>query len=150
MGNIRKLVENNAKLRKDVENYVNEKVAQLHDKLLEQKKEIDGIPVILSFRGGLPVEMAKQVTLSLRKDMADGLVLVAGERDGSTFINLLVGDELIKKGHHAGNTIKELAKQMGGGGGGQDSFATYSGNKPEALLDAVRETLRINGLNNVL
>ena len=150
MGNIRKLVENNAKLRKDVENYVNEKVAQLHDKLLEQKKEIDGIPVILSFRGGLPVEMAKQVTLSLRKDMADGLVLVAGERDGSTFINLLVGDELIKKGHHAGNTIKELAKQMGGGGGGQASFATYSGNKPEALLDAVREALRINGLNNVL
>ena len=146
IGNIQKLVENNAKLKKDVENYVNERIGQIHDKMLAQKRIVDGIPLIFSLRA-CPGELAKQVALSFRKDMADGVVIVAGVQDDKAFLHLLFGDNYVKAGHHAGNTVKEAAKLMGGSGGGQAFFATAAGSKTEELLNAIREVFRINGIS---
>ena len=53
----------------------------------------------------------------------------------------MIGDELVKKGLHAGNIIRQAAKQIEGGGGGQPHFATAGGRNADGLQLAVDEIL---------
>lgn len=145
MGHIKKLVEGNSQLKKEMEVLFNERIAHMHDELLESKKTVNGVPVVFSIKGYKP-DMAKALAMSFRKDLPAGVVLIAGLWQDKPFLQLLLGEELAKQGAHAGNIVKEACKHMGGSGGGQASFATGSGTEPENLMEAVQsvfEQLRL-------
>ncbi|MCM1169201.1 MAG: alanine--tRNA ligase [Bacteroides sp.] len=137
LGHIKKLIEGNSQLKKEMESLINERIAQSHNQLLEAKKVVNGVPVVFSIKGVKP-DMAKSLAMSFKKDLPGGVVLIAGIWDGKPFMQLLVGEELAKKGFHAGNIIREACRQMGGSGGGQPGFATGSGSQPDNLMDAIK------------
>ncbi|MDE6493127.1 MAG: alanine--tRNA ligase [Bacteroidales bacterium] len=146
LGHIHKLLEGNQQLKKEVETFFNERIAQLHDNLLARKTVIDGVPVIFTLRGDKP-DVAKAIAMSFKKELPDGLALIAGVWESRPYIQLMLGEELTKKGLHAGNIIKEACRLMGGSGGGQPGFASGSGSEADRLMEALKAIAHLLGLN---
>ncbi len=137
---LQKLVETNAKLKKEIENATAERIASLHDQLLAGVRTEDPVPYVVSLQA-YPPEIAKGAALSLRKDLSQGVAVIAGCWEQRAYLHVMFGDEFLKGGHHAGNTVKQIAPLIGGSGGGQAFFASATGSKPESVREAVLQIL---------
>ncbi len=135
---VQQLMDQNAEMRKILEVFNHEKALKLKDKLLTQIEQINGIN-FLSTRINADASAAKEIAFGMRAGI-DNLFLVLGsENDGKATLSVLVSDELIvSKGLNAGNIVRELAKSIQGGGGGQPGFATAGGKNPQGLDDALK------------
>ncbi|QHS57410.1 alanine--tRNA ligase [Mucilaginibacter sp. 14171R-50] len=132
------LLEENSRLKKEIEKTVLEKASGLKDQLAKTAEAINGINFIAQ-KVDLPnADAIKNLAYNL-KDIVPNLFLVlAANINGKPSITVMIDETLVKdKGLHAGNIVKELAKEVKGGGGGQPFFATAGGSD-------------VNGLDNVL
>ncbi len=129
------LIEENSRLRKEAEKNIFERVAALKENLVSSAELIGGVNFIAARLDFGNAEAIKNLAYSLR-DAVDNLFLVfATENDGKPGITVLISDNLVdEKGLHAGNIVRELAREINGGGGGQPFFAT-AGGKDAAGLD---------------
>jgi alanyl-tRNA synthetase len=122
------LIDENNKLKKELDKTVLEKAAGFKQTLLNQVKQVNGVNFIAS-RIELPsAEAIKNLAYNL-KDVVENLFLVlVAETGGKPGITVMISESLVKdKGMHAGNIIRELAKEINGGGGGQPFYATAGG-----------------------
>ena len=143
---IRKYLEENAGLKKQVEDFMKEKEAALKERLLKNIQEIHGIKVI-KFCAPLPAEVVKNIAFQLRGEITENLFFVAGSTDaGKPMLTVMISDNLVAGGLKAGNLVKEAAKLIQGGGGGQPHFATAGGKNPDGLSAAVDKVLELAGL----
>ena len=135
---VQQLMDQNAEMRKMLEVFNHEKALKLKDELLTKVEQINGIN-FLSTRINADASAAKEIAYGMRAGI-DNLFLVLGsENDGKATLSVLVSDELIaSKGLNAGNIVRELAKSIQGGGGGQPGFATAGGKNPQGLDDALK------------
>ena len=135
-GAIRKLVEDNAEARKQLEEAAAEKAAQLAERIYAGAEVVNGIRVA-RFDLSVDPAMARNIGLLLQKK-AENLVLAgAFEFGGKPNLVLMYSSDLVAKGKNAGKDIREAAKLIQGGGGGQPGLATAGGrdtaNLPAAL-----------------
>ena len=145
-GTIRKYIEENAGLKKQVEEFMKEKEAQLKEKLLQSVKEVNGVKLI-SFCAPLPAETVKNIAFQLRGQITENLFFVAGtEFEGKPMLTVMLSDNLVANGLKAGALVKEAAKLILGGGGGQPHFATAGGKNPDGLSAAVDKIVELAGL----
>ena len=143
---IRKYLEENAGLKKQVEDFMKEKEAALKERLLKNIQEIHGIKVI-KFCAPLPAEVVKNIAFQLRGEITENLFFVAGSIDnGKPMLTVMLSDNLVAGGLKAGNLVKEAAKQIQGGGGGQPHFATAGGKNADGLPTAVEKVLELAGI----
>ena len=143
---IRKYIEENAGLKKQVEDYMKEKEASLKERLLKNIQEIHGIKVI-KFCAPLPAEVVKNIAFQLRGEITENLFFVAGSLDhGKPMLTVMVSDNLVAGGLKAGNLVKEAAKLIQGGGGGQPHFATAGGKNTDGLNAAIEKVLELAGI----
>ena len=134
---IRKYLDENAGLKKQVEDFMKEKEAALKERLLKNVQEIHGIKVI-KFCAPLPAEVVKNIAFQLRGEITENLFFVAGSTDnGKPMLTVMLSDNLVAGGLKAGNLVKEAAKLIQGGGGGQPHFATAGGKNADGLPTAV-------------
>ncbi|MBR6104652.1 MAG: alanine--tRNA ligase [Paludibacteraceae bacterium] len=136
---IRKAVEENAELKKDVEKFVQEKVQQQKAALIE-KAEVKGDVKIISLPTGteMPAEMVKSIGFQIRNDVKDKFVFIAGtKKDGKPTLTVVMSDALVATGLNASQMIREAAKEILGGGGGQPFFAQAGGKNADGLQKAV-------------
>lgn len=142
-GTIRKHIEENAGLKKQVEDFMKEKEVQIKEKLLNTIQEINGIKVI-KFCAPLPADTIKNIAFQLRGQITENLFFVAGtETDGKPMLTVMLSDNLVAGGLKAGNLVKEAAKLIQGGGGGQPHFATAGGKNPDGLNAAIEKVLEL-------
>ncbi|MDB5011856.1 MAG: alanyl-tRNA synthetase, partial [Daejeonella sp.] len=122
------LLEENSKLKKDLEKGILEKATSLKGDFAAKAVNINGINFIAE-QVSLPNADAIKSLAYAIKDLVENLYLVlVANIDGKPSVTVLLSDNLInEKGLHAGNIIRELAKEIQGGGGGQPSFATAGG-----------------------
>jgi len=134
---VQHLMDQNAEMRKMVEAFNHEKALKLKDELVKEVQNIDGIN-FLSKRIEADATTAKDIAFGMRS-VIDNLFLVLGsESDGKATLSVLISDELIvSKGFNAGKIVRELAKHIEGGGGGQPGFATAGGKNPRGLDQAL-------------
>ncbi|HNO71775.1 MAG TPA: alanine--tRNA ligase, partial [Bacteroidia bacterium] len=136
---IEQLQEQNAELLKQAERMLNEK-AQLIKADLEKKiQNIRGINFIAEKIDLNSAEAIKTLSFDLRNKV-DNLFLVLGSNvNGKPNLTVMLADNLVKANTqmHAGNIVKELAKEINGGGGGQPFYATAGGTNLEGLSKAV-------------
>jgi alanyl-tRNA synthetase len=135
------LTENNL-LKKEIEKSILEKSAGLKNELAEKAEHLNGINFIAQ-KVNLPnADAIKNVAYQL-KDVVDNLFLVlTAEIDGKPNITVMIAENVVKeKGLNAGAIVRELAKEIQGGGGGQPFFAT-AGGKDSSGLDKVLEKAR--------
>lgn len=135
------LMDEKKLLEKQLEEMKNEKVASLKFTLKNTAENIKGVNFIAYKLDG-DVQTAKNLAFQM-KDIVDDLVLVIGnEAGGKANLTVLISENLTNdKGLNAGKIIREIAKEIQGGGGGQPHFATAGGKNP-AGIDKALETAR--------
>ena len=135
-GAIKKLVEDNAEARKQLEEAAAEKAAQLAEAVSAKAEVVGGIKVA-KFDLSVDPAMARNMALLLQKK-AENLALVgAYVFAGKPNLLLMYSDDLVAKGKNAGKDIREAAKRIQGGGGGQSGLATAGGRDLDGLKAAM-------------
>ena len=143
---IRRYIDENTGLKKQIEDFMKEKEAQLKEKLLQGAKDVHGVKVI-SFCAPIAPDMAKNIAFQLRGELGDSFCFVAGTVfEGKPMLTVMLGEKLVADGLKAGALVKEAAKLILGGGGGQPHFATAGGKNPDGLQAAVDKVLELAGL----
>ena len=135
-GAIEKMVADNAALRKEVDTFLAEKAASLAETLAAQAKEIGGRKVIAFDRNMDPASV-RNIALILQKNMSNCVFAGAYEFDGKPQLVLMYTADLVAAGKNAGKDIREAAKFIQGGGGGQPGLATAGGKNPAGLAEAL-------------
>lgn len=145
-GTIRKYIEENAGLKKQMEDFMREKEAQIKERLLKNMQEIHGIKVI-KICAPIPAESIKNIAFQLRGEITENLCFVAGTiNEGKPMLTVMLSDNLVAGGLKAGNLVKEAAKLIQGGGGGQPHFATAGGKNVDGLNAAIEKVLELAGI----
>ena len=146
-GAIRKYIDENAGLKKQIEDFMKEKEAQLKEKLLQSAKEVNGVKVITFCAPAVSPDSVKNIAFQLRGELGDNFCFVAGTLfDNKPMLTVMLGEKLVGEGLKAGMLVKEAAKLILGGGGGQPHFATAGGKNPDGLKAAVDKVLELAGL----
>ena len=140
---IQKHLEENAKLKKTVDDFMKEKEILFKKRLVKDIQNINGVSVI-QFVGTLPAESIKNIAFQLRSEIKENLFFVAGTiENNKPTLTVMVSDDLVAEGYKAGDFIREAAKLIQGGGGGQAHYATAGGKNTDGLQQAVAKVLEL-------
>jgi alanyl-tRNA synthetase len=135
---VQDLISKNEELSKTIEKLNREKTRNLKGELLDKFEDIGGVK-FLSMKVDLSPADAKDLVFQLKNEQKEDLFVIFGtEQEGKALLTCGISENLVKeKGLHAGNIVRELAKEIQGGGGGQPFFATAGGKDPEGLASAL-------------
>ncbi|HLT86346.1 MAG TPA: alanine--tRNA ligase [Sphingobacterium sp.] len=135
---VEKLLSENHALKKAIENHVREKSLQMKKELEEKVEEVNGVN-FLSLIVDLPsADAVKTLAYALKGAMDNAFVVLGADIDGKPSLTVMISDGLAKeRGWNAGAIVKDLAKDIQGGGGGQPFFATAGGKLVEGLPKAI-------------
>ena len=140
---IRKHIEENAGLRKQVEDFMKEKEAEVKERLIAEAKEIGGMKVVKAVLP-MPADAVKNIAFQVRQAIPEKLLCVIGSvNEGKPMLTVMISDDLVASGLKAGQLVKEAARLIQGGGGGQPHFATAGGKNPEGLISAVDKVVEL-------
>jgi alanyl-tRNA synthetase len=135
-GAIRKMVEENEAYKKQMEEIAKEKTLELKKTLKGMAVEMNGVNVVKIDTAMDPV-MLKNAAFMLQKEVENFAIAAAFEAAGKPQLLMMYSEDLVKAGHNAGADVREAAKLILGGGGGQPGLATAGGKNPEGLKDAL-------------
>ena len=135
-GAISKLIDDNAAFKKQAEEFARQKAAEFARRLSERAEEVNGIKLLVS---QVPVDpaMMRNAVLTLQKEMKGTAIAAAYEFEGKPQLLLAYSDDLVAAGHNAGKEIREAARFIQGGGGGQPGLATAGGKNVAGLSEAL-------------
>ncbi|MBQ3324545.1 MAG: alanine--tRNA ligase [Muribaculaceae bacterium] len=132
---IKKSISENAVLHKQVDDFMKERVKTLKERLYSTSIMVGDI-AILKLVGHFPTDIVKSLALSIKGDKQPKVAFVAAtHNDEKPMLTISLSDDLVKDGKNAGQIIREAAKLIQGGGGGQPGFA-QAGGKNVGGLDA--------------
>ena len=135
---VEQLLEDKAALLKKLEAFENEKTVQLKNELKTKIVTTSSSNQIIQHVSISSAEQLKNLSFQLKNEVENLFCVLGCDLNGKPMLSVIISDNLMKeKGLHAGNIIKELAKHIQGGGGGQPFYATAGGNKIEGLSAAL-------------
>ncbi len=134
---VNNLLDENQKLSKEIEELRRQKVQVMKSELRNAMKTINGID-FLACRVEADATIARDLAFSLKQDTDNLFVLLAYVVDGKPGLTLMISDELVKERNlNAGQIIRNLSKEIKGGGGGQPNFATAGGSYADGIDKAL-------------
>jgi len=143
-GVIRKYIEEHDNMRKEIASFQAQAVEKAKESLLQKAQTIGGYTVV---KAVLPVDPqgAKDLVFKLREAHPENLLVVIGSHQGDKpLLSVMLSDDLVKDhGLNAGQLVKEAAKLIQGGGGGQPHFATAGGKNKDGLGAAVDKVIEL-------
>ena len=144
---IKKMLEENTDLGRQVGEFVRQQTSELKHRLLEQRVEVGGIRLFL-VRKEVPTEVLKDVAFQIAGELQEPFVFIAGcpQLDKASLTLMISKDLVESRGWNASQLIRSAAKHIQGGGGGQPHFATAGGKNPDGLGAAIDELLETLGL----
>jgi alanyl-tRNA synthetase len=141
---VKKLLEHQRELEKEIEKLRGQFEKDQISELLGRKQSVNGASMVVSRVDGLDARQLREVADQLREKLGSGVVVLASASDTNVNLVASVSKDLVKK-FHAGNIVKELARMVGGGGGGRPDFAQAGGKEPAqiaAALERAEELIR--------
>ncbi len=131
--NIQDLINKNTALEKEIENFRKEKAGLVKDELIKKIQKINEVNFIAE-KVDLDANGLKELAFSLKSSVDNLFLVLACENEGKAAISVMISENLVKeKKLNAVAIVKELAKEIDGGGGGQDYFATAGGKNTEGI-----------------
>ena len=115
---VKNLMDALSSAEKEIEKLRTQLVAGAFDKQLDSTEEIEGIPVLRVVLPNADMEALREMADKFRQKYLSGVALLASDLDGKPVLLAAVTDDLVKRGLHAGNLVKQVAQVVGGGGGG--------------------------------
>ena len=141
---IRKTLEENAELGKQVGEYIREQIAEKKRQLLEKRVEVGGVRLFLVEKE-VPAEIIKDIAFQIAGELHEPFVFIAACAEPSSSkpsLTLMISKDLVEsRGWNASQLLRSAAKHIQGGGGGQPHFATAGGKNVDGLNAAVEELL---------
>ena len=141
-GTIHKFIDENASLKKQIEQFTAEKIELFRDRIIANAEDFGQIKLV-RLQGEQNPEMIRGVMPLLRGKFKDGkfAVVAATQWEGKPTIAVFLSQPLVDEGKNAGMMIKSAAKHIQGGGGGQPWMATAGGRDVNGLNAAMKELL---------
>ncbi len=143
-GAIQKFLDENEAIKKQVEGFKAQAVERTKDKLLNSVTEVNGVKVI---KAVLPIDAdsAKNLVFKLRESVPSKLLCVIGSTGGNKpLLSVMLSDDMIKEHNlNAGAMVKEAAKLIKGGGGGQPHYASAGGKDLDGISVAVDKVIEL-------
>ena len=143
-GAIAKFIDEHEDLKKEVEAMKAQAAARIKAKLIEQVQNINGVNVI---KAVVPADaqQCKDIVFQIREAMPGSLVCALGTKvGGKPSITVMLSDDMVKDHNlNAGKIVREAAKLIQGGGGGQPFFATAGGKNPDGISAALDKAIEL-------
>ena len=140
---IEKLQSEYSALKKQMEEVQKEKAAGMKDELVRKAETVNGVKVVKA-AVNLPADAVKNIVFQLRSEYAEGMFVVIGSVDGGKpMLTISATEDLTQRGIHAGQLVREAAKLMQGGGGGQPHYATAGGKNPDGVQAAIDKVMEL-------
>lgn len=144
---IRKYVEENAELKKNIDDFIRERAARLTDELIDKAADKNGVKV-LTFTGAGTAEFLKTLAFQIKAAMKEPFLFASAVYDeNKVSMAVMVSDDLVGEGYDAKKLIQVAAKHIQGGGGGQSHFATAGGKNAKNMIMAVESVIEAAGLS---
>ena len=139
---VRRLIEENAEMSHQIEQVTQERIAALTQAFAKAVVEEEGMHLIAR-QISANSDVIKGIAFGLRPMFAD-LVFVGGTTVGEKVsLTVMLGEEIVAQGINASQVIREAAKEINGGGGGQPCFATAGGKNADGLDNAILKAVEL-------
>ena len=143
---LHKSLTENADLKKQVDEFMKQRIAILAKQVQDEAKQMNGINVLMMTGKRIP-DIVKGVALAVKADCPTATAfLAATEFEGKPMLTVMLSEDVVKSGKKAGDIVRGAAKCIQGGGGGQPHFAQAGGRNPQGLNDAMKSMLEALGL----
>ncbi|MBO4815214.1 MAG: alanine--tRNA ligase [Muribaculaceae bacterium] len=143
---IKKSIAENDTLQKQVETFIKDKIKMAKDTILQDAEQVGNIRIAKLFGPVMP-DIVKGVAFAIKAECPENIVFLAATRyNDRPTLTVLISEDLVKQGLNAGTIVREAAKLIQGGGGGQPHFAQAGGKNVDGLnaaLDKMRSLLNI-------
>jgi alanyl-tRNA synthetase len=144
MQGINRLIADNEEMKKELQEFIKEKTEQVKLKVIEHKTVINGVDVFKAILPAGSPDVIKDIAFQIKGQFPENMMFVgATAANGKPNLTVMLTDDLVAKGMHAGNIVREAAKLIQGGGGGQPHFATAGGKNAERLNEAVESIIKL-------
>ncbi|HAL59871.1 MAG TPA: alanine--tRNA ligase, partial [Sarcina sp.] len=127
---IKKLQEELRAVRGEVESLKAREAQSALGDVMDKVTDIGGVKFLAAAVPGVDMNGLRDLGDQLKEKMGGGVVLLLSDKDGKVSMMTMATEDAIGKGAHAGNLIKAIAKEVGGGGGGRPNMAQAGGKKP--------------------
>ncbi len=135
---IEKLLQENADLKSKLETIELSQIASIKQSLKSSFSEVNGVQLLIQSLELPSADAAKQLCFQLKNEIANSVVGLVFIADGKPGIALYIDEDLVgKRGYNASTIVREVAKNIQGGGGGQPFFATAGGKDVSGTENAV-------------
>lgn len=133
---VEKAIKENSDLKKQVEDFMEERTRHLALELISNVSTMNGIKVC-SLKGLRLPEIVKNVAFAIRKNSPEHTIFIGATINADKpLLTLMISDDIVKEGFNASNIVREAAKLIKGGGGGQPFFAQAGGKDLDGLSAA--------------
>ena len=140
---LQRLLDENNEMKTTIQEFVKEKTERIKQGIIAKKKIINGISVFKLIESDISSDMVKDIAFQLKGQFPEKMCFVAGTSlNGKANIVVMLSNDLVEKGLHAGNLVRQAAKFIQGGGGGQPHFATAGGKNVDGLSAAMQLILK--------
>ena len=139
---VRKMLESNDALSKEVESMRREQVAQWAEKIAASTPVREGMQLI-AMQTDRRADFIKDLAYNLRSRSPQLVFVVGTVSEGKPSLTVMLGEEITSRDVNAGAVVREAAKLMQGGGGGQAFFATAGGKNPDGLQAAIDKAVEL-------
>jgi alanyl-tRNA synthetase len=136
---INELHERIRELERKLQEAEEQRALQQVDELLKQVQEVAGVKVVTGIVSGVSPAALRRLADELEVRLRSGVIVLGTVDDGKVLLVSKVTKDIVAKGGHAGNLVREVAKLTDGGGGGRPDFAQAGGSNPAKLQDALRK-----------
>ena len=144
---IESLIEEKNQLQKRIESFENEKIQTIKNALLQKVESSNGIAILSEIVEISSIDGLKTLAFELKQKLENPFIVLGAIINQKPNLAILIDENLVKeKGWNAGTIVREAAKEIKGGGGGQAHFATAGGNEANGLVEAIKKAKEI--LNN--
>ena len=142
---IKKTIEENDGLKKQVGDFLKEQIATVKKQLIEMSKEDNGMKIVSAILE-MPADLVKDLSFQIAAEIPENLLCVIGSKhEEKPMLTVILSKNLIQdRGLNAGEMVREAAKLIQGGGGGAPHFATAGGKNSEYLNAAVEKVIELS------
>jgi len=130
-------------LRKDVQKAKKEGAREFSSELIANAREISGVKIVTEVIEGVDIGDLRKTVDSLKKSLGSVAIVLGTTEDSKVTLLTSLSNDLVKKGLHAGNIAGDIAKIVGGGGGGRADMAQAGGQLPDKINEAIDLGFRI-------
>ncbi len=145
---VQRAIKENGELKSQIDEFKAENVNKLANQLISEEKVVNGINFV-SLTGLAMSDVMKDLAFAIRKNSPENTVFLGATHspDKKPLLTVYISEDLTKQGLNAGQTVREAAKLIKGGGGGQPFFAQAGGKNPDGLaaaFDKMKELLKLD------